>query len=163
MKSTSLLFTRTAFFFIFALMAVAVFGQTPDFSGKWKINPSKCKLNEQFSMAPKSMILVQAAGVLSVERHGEFQGQEYVTSSKLNLDGTESVNVGMMDTKITSIATWSEDKTTLTVKTKVPMENAGEISIIEVYKMAAADLSVETSSKSDWGESTEMYVFEKEQ
>jgi hypothetical protein len=163
MKSISSLFTRTAFFFIFALMAIAVFGQTPDFSGKWKINPSKCKLNEQFSMAPKSLVLVQTAGVLSIERHGVFQDQEYVTNSKLNLDGSESVNVGMMETKITSVAAWSEDKTTLTVKTKVPMENAGEISITEVYKMAGVDLSIETSSKSDWGESTEIYVFEKEQ
>lgn len=161
MKSISSLFTRTAFFFIFALMAIAVFGQTPDFSGKWKINPSKCKLNEQFSMAPKSLVLIQTADLLSIERHGEFQGQEYATTSKLNLNGSESVNVGMMDTKITSVATWSEDKTTLTVKTKVPMENAGEISITEVYKMAGTDLSIETSSKSDWGESTEIYIFEK--
>jgi hypothetical protein len=162
MKSISSLFTRMAFFFIFAMMAIAVFGQAPDFSGKWKLNPSKCKLNEQFSMAPKSLILVQSSGVLSVERHGEFQGQEYVTNSKLNLDGSESVNTGMMDTKIKSVANWSEDKTALTVKTKVPMENAGEISITEVYKMAGSDLSIETSSKSDWGESTEIYVFEKD-
>jgi hypothetical protein len=118
MKSISSLFTRTAFFFIFALTVSAVFGQAADFSGKWKINPSKCKLNEQFSMAPKSLVLVQTADVLSIERHGEFQGQEYITSSKLNLDGTESVNTGMMETKIKSVATWSEDKTTLTVKTK---------------------------------------------
>ena len=162
MKSISSLFTRTAFFFIFALMAIAVFGQTPDFSGKWKINPSKCKLNEQYSMAPKSLVLVQTAGVLSIERHGVFQDQEYVSNSKLNLDGSESVNEGMMGMKMTSLAVWSEDKTTLTVKTKIPMENAGEISITEVYKMAGVDLSIETSSKSDWGESTETYVFEKE-
>jgi len=162
MKSNSSLFTRTAFFFIFALMAIAVFGQTPDFSGKWKINPSKCKLNEQYSMAPKSLVLVQTAGVLSIERHGVFQDQEYVSNSKLNLDGSESVNEGMMGMKMKSVAVWSDDKTTLTVKTKIPMENAGEISITEVYKMAGVDLSIETSSKSDWGESTETYVFEKE-
>jgi recombinational DNA repair protein RecR len=162
MKSISSLFTRMAFFFIFGLMAIAVFGQTPDFSGKWKINPSKCKLNEQYSMAPKSLVLIQTADVLSIERHGEFQGQEYVTNSKLNLDGSESVNVGMMETKIKSFAVWSEDKTTLTVKTSVPMENAGEISISEVYKRSGSDLTIETSSKSDWGESTETYVFEKE-
>ena len=162
MKSISSLFTRMAFFFIFALTAIAVFGQTPDFSGKWKINPSKCKLNEQYSMAPKSLVLVQTAGVLSIERHGVFQDQEYVSNSKLNLDGSESVNEGMMGMKMKSVAVWSDDKTTLTVKTKIPMENAGEISITEVYKMAGVDLSIETSSKSDWGESTETYVFEKE-
>jgi hypothetical protein len=162
MKSISSLFTKTAFFFIFGLMTVAVFGQTPDFSGKWKINPSKCKLNEQFSMAPKSLVIAQTADVLSIERHGEFQGQEYVSNSKLNLDGSESVNVGMMETKIKSVAVWSEDKTTLTVKTSVPMENAGEISITEVYKRLGPDLTIETSSKSDWGESAETYVFEKE-
>jgi len=162
MKSFSSLFTRSAFIFILTMMAIAVFGQNPDFSGKWKISSTKSKLNEQFSMAPKSLVIVQTADVLSIERHGEFQGQEYVSNSKLNLDGSESVNVGMMDTKIKSVATWSEDKTTLTVKTKVPMENAGEISITEVYKLAGADLSIETSSSSDWGESTETYVFEKE-
>jgi hypothetical protein len=161
MKSFSSFFTRTAFLFIFAFIAVAVFGQSSDFSGKWKMNPSKSKLNEQFSMAPKSLVLMQTADILSVERHGEFQGQEYVTNSKLNLNGNESVNVGMMDTKITSIAAWSDDKTTLTVKTRVPMENAGEISITEIYKRSGADLTIETNSKSDWGDSTEIYYFEK--
>jgi hypothetical protein len=162
MKSISSLFTRTAFFFIFVMMAIAVLGQTPDFSGKWKLNPSKSKLNEQYSMAPKSLVLVQTSDTLSVERHGEFQGQEYVGKSKLNLDGSESVNEGMMGMKMKSVAVWSEDKTTLTVKTKVPMENAGEISITEIYKLAGADLSIETSSSSDWGNSQETYVFEKE-
>jgi hypothetical protein len=163
MKSFSLLLTRSAFFFIiFILLVSIVNGQTPDFSGKWNISASKSKLNEQFSMAPKSLILTQSDKVLTVERHGVFQDQEYTTTSKLNLDGSESVNDGMMGAKITSVATWSDDKSTLTVKTKIPMEGGGEFNITEIYKMSGPDLSVGTSSISDFGNSQETYVFEKE-
>lgn len=163
MKSQSSRLTQSAFLFILILFVSAVNGQTPDFSGKWKINSTKSKLNEQFSMAPKSLVLTQSDKVLTVERHGVFQDQEYTTTSKLNLDGSESVNIGMMETKITSVATWSEDKTTLTVKTKIPMEGGGEFKITEIYKMSGPDLSIETSSVSDFGNSQETYVFEKEQ
>jgi hypothetical protein len=149
--------------FCLVFTVIAVNGQTPDFSGKWKISSTKSKLNEQFSMAPKSLVLTQTDKLLTVERHGVFQDQEYTTVSKLNLDGTESVNEGMMGAKITSVATWSEDKTSLTVKTKIPMEGGGEFKITEVYKMAGPDLSIETSSTSDFGNSQETYVFEKEQ
>ena len=162
MKSAFSILPKTALLLTCLFLAVSVYGQMPDFSGKWKLNASKSKLNEQFSMAPKSLVLQQTADVLTVERHGEFQDQEYVTTSKINLDGSESVNEGMMGMKLTSVATWSEDKTALTVKTKIPMENGGEIKISEVYKMAGSDLAIETSSSSEWGDSTETYVFEKE-
>jgi hypothetical protein len=69
----------------------------------------------------------------------------------------------MMGGKITSVATWSEDKTTLTVKTNIPMEGGGAFKITEVYKMSGPDLSIEASSTSDFGNSQETYVFEKEQ
>jgi hypothetical protein len=163
MKSQSSRLTQSAFLFILILFVTAVNGQTPDFSGKWKISSTKSKLNEQFSMAPKSLVLTQTDKLLTFERHGVFQDQEYTTTSKLNLDGSESVNDGMMGMKITSVATWSEDKTTLTVKSKIPMEGGGELKITEVFKMAGPDLSWETSSTSDWGNLQETYVFEKEQ
>ncbi len=39
------------------VMAVATMGASaqPNFSGNWKLNTSKSKLNDQWSMAPKSI------------------------------------------------------------------------------------------------------------
>jgi hypothetical protein len=98
---------------------------------------------------------------MNMERKSEFQGQEFKSTSKLTLDGVECTNTGMMDVQIKSTAVWSDDKTSLTVKTKVPWES-NVISITDVYKMDGVALSIETTSSSDWGTMTEIYVFDRE-
>jgi hypothetical protein len=163
MNAKVIIFLRKSFILsvliVFSGMAGA---QGIDFSGKWKLAPSKSKLNEQFSMAPKELVIVQGDNSLSVERTSEFQGQEYKSTSKYTLDGVECVNTGMMDMKLKSTVSWSDDKTSLVIKTKTQMENGGEISITDTYKMNGADLSVETNASGDWGTSSETYVFEKQ-
>ncbi len=98
-------------FFIFAaiLFAFAVSAQT-DFSGSWKLNSSKSKLGEQFSMAPKEVIIDQKGNDLSVEKHSEWQGQEYTINDKFTLDGKECTNAGFMDTEKKSTLEWDNGK-----------------------------------------------------
>ncbi len=112
-------------------------------------------------MAPKELIVTQDAANLSVERHSEFQGQAFVTKDKFTFDGKECLNEGWQGAKKKSTATWSEDKKTLTIKTTIPFENAGEMTLNEVYTLAEGGLTIQTSSSSDWGTSTETYVFGK--
>lgn len=147
-------------FIVFALTSMA---QNPDFSGTWKINNEKSTFFEQFSLAPTQLILVQTADTLMVEKHGNFQGTDYVTKEKFSLDGKECVNPGMMpDSKKTSIAVWSEDGKILTVSSKLPTQDQGEATIKEVYQMVDANLKLELNAASQMGEMAETYVLDKQ-
>ena len=77
---------KKAFFFLTAILLSVVVSAQIDLSGSWKLNTSKSKLGEQFSMAPKEIILVQKGNDLGVERHSEWQGQEYTINDKFTLD-----------------------------------------------------------------------------
>lgn len=161
MKKTNIIrFTGIALILLF--MSGSVMSQVTNFSGNWKLNPAKSKLNEQFSMAPKDIVITQDATILAIVRHSSFQDQDFTINDKFTLDGKESVNQGFMDTKKTSTVAISEDKTSVTIKSKIPMENGGEFSITEILKIADGCLSLETTASGDWGTSTETYVFDKQ-
>lgn len=132
-----------------------------DLSGSWKLNTSKSKLGDQFSMAPKEIIVVQKGNDLNVERHSEWQGQEFTTNDKFTLDGKECVNAGMMDTQKKSTAVWSEDKKTLKVTSKIPMQDGGEFALTEVYKLDGGNMVIEMSASSSFGDMAETQVYDK--
>ncbi len=152
---------KKAFFFLAAIVVSVTVSAQVDLSGSWKLNSSKSKLGEQFSMAPKEIILVQKGNDLSVERHSEWQGQEFTTNDKFTLDGKECVNPGMMDTQKKSTAVWAADKKSLKVISKIPMQDGGEISITEVYKMDGANMVIEMNSSSSFGDMAETQVYDK--
>lgn len=150
---------KTFFLFAALLISIVVSAQI-DFSGSWKLNTSKSKLNAEFSFAPKEIIVVQKGNDLSVERHSEFQGQEFTINDKFTLDGKECVNAGFMDTEKKSSVTWSDDKKSLTVVSKIPMQ--GEtMTINEVYKMNGGSMVIESSASSSYGDVSETQVFDK--
>jgi hypothetical protein len=161
MKQISTFLRGAAICLIALFISSALQAQCADLSGTWKLNASKSKLNEQFSMAPKRLVITQDAAILTVERHSEFMDQQFVTKDKFTLDGKECENEGFQGSKKKSTATWSDDKQVLTVKSTIPMEGAGEISFKEVFSLAEGSLSVETTTSSDWGSSSESYIFDK--
>jgi hypothetical protein len=152
---------KTAFSLITAILLTFTLSAQTDFSGSWKLNSSKSKLGDQFSMAPKEIIVVQKGNDMSVERHSEWQGQEFTINDKFTLDGKECVNAGMMDTQKKSTVAWSADKKVLTIKSKIPMQDGGEISITEAYKMDGGNMVIEMNSSSSWGDMAETQVFDK--
>ena|ERR1035437_6914829 len=85
---------KTLFLLGTLLISVVASAQVIDFSGTWKLNTSKSKLNEQFSMAPKEVIVVQKDNDFNLERHSSFQDQDFTTKDKLSLDGKECINPG---------------------------------------------------------------------
>ena len=141
--------------------ATLVSAQGIDFSGTWKLNSSKSKLGDQFSMAPNEIIVVHKANDMSVEKHSSFQGQEFTSTDKFTLDGKECVNAGFMDTEKKSTAVWSEDKTTLKITSKIPMQ--GEtMTIVEVYKMDDENMVIEAAASSSYGDMSETMVYDKQ-
>jgi len=152
---------KTVFFFITAILFSAVVSAQVDLSGSWKLNTSKSKLGDQFSMAPKEIIVAQKSNELIVEKHSEWQGQAFTINDKFTLDGKECINDGMMDTKKKSIAVWDTNKKSLKISTKIPMQDGGDFSMTEVYKMEGGTMIIEMSASSSFGDMAETQVYDK--
>ena len=135
--------------------------QAVNFSGTWKLNNSKSKLGQEFSMAPNQIIIAHSGNDMSVERHSNFQGQEYTTNDKFTLDGKECINPGWMDSQKKSVVVWSDDRKSLKITTKFPMNDGGELTINEVFKMDGNSMVIESSSSSSFGDMSETMVYDK--
>jgi len=151
---------KKVFFLFSALLISVLVSAQADFSGSWKLNSSKSKLGDQFSMAPKEIIIIQKGNDLSVERHSSFQDQDFTTNDKFTLDGKECVNTGWRDTQKKSTAAWT-DKNTLKITSKIPMRDSGEMTITEVYKMDAGNMVIESNASSSYGDFSETMVYDK--
>ena len=144
------------------LVSVIVSAQTPDFSGSWTLNKANSKLNDQFSMAPKDIIVAHAGNDFDIEKHSSFQGNDFTIKDKFTLDGKECINPGWQDSQKKSTAVWSDDKLSLKITTKFPMGDNGEMTINELYKMNGSNLVVETTASSSFGDVAETLVFDKQ-
>ena len=142
------------------IFSTAIMAQGPDFSGSWKLNGEKSKLNAEFSFAPKEIIITQAGNDMTVEKHSSFQDQEFVTNDKLTLDGKECTNPGFQDTQKKSTCNWSDDKASLKIISKIPIGD-GDMTITEVYKMDAGSMIIESMASSSFGDMNETMVYEK--
>jgi hypothetical protein len=142
-------------------MSAGIYAQAPDFNGTWKLNNSKSKLNEEFSMAPKEILITQQGNEMKVEKHSSFQGNDFTTVDKFTLDGVECINPGWMDSEKKSKAVWADDKLSLKITSVLPMGDNGDLTIVEVYKMDGTAMVIVSSSSSSFGDSTETQVFEK--
>lgn len=145
-----------------ALFVSSAFGQGVDLSGKWKINREKSELGYEFSMAPNEVILEQGENSLSVERHSSFQGEEFSFTDKFTLDGEECENQGWMESIKKSKALWNEDNKVLVITSKIPMQDGGEMTLIEKYSLDGENLKIETSASSDYGDMSEVFVFDRQ-
>jgi hypothetical protein len=153
MKKSLIIFTAL-------MVSAAAFAQGLDFSGSWKLNSEKSKLNAEFSFAPKEVIITQAGNDLTVEKHSSFQDQDFVTTDKLTLDGKECINSGFQDTQKKSTCAWSEDKSSLKIISKMSIGD-GDMTINEVYKMDGSNMIIESSASSSYGDLNETMVYDK--
>jgi len=151
---------KSLFLFAALIFSTAIMAQGPDFSGSWKLNGEKSKLNAEFSFAPKEIIITQAGNDMTVEKHSSFQDQEFVTNDKLTLDGKECTNPGFQDTQKKSTCNWSDDKASLKIISKIPIGD-GDMTITEVYKMDAGSMIIESMASSSFGDMNETMVYEK--
>lgn len=146
--------------FVALMVSAAAFAQGLDLSGSWKLNSEKSKLNAEFSFAPKEVIITQSGNDLTVEKHSSFQDQDFVTTDKLTLDGKECINTGFQDTQKKSTCTWSQDKASLKIISKMSIGD-GDMTINEVYKMDGSNMVLESSASSSYGDLNETMVYDK--
>jgi hypothetical protein len=144
-----------------SLLTLMVNAQS-DFSGKWKLNKDKSTLNQDFSMAPSEIIIIQSKDTIKVERHSNFQGNDFTIKDKYSLDGKECINDGMMDTKKKSTAVFSSKKDSLTVVSKIPMQDGADMVIKEIYLLRDGNFILNSSSSSSFGDMKEKMVYDKQ-
>jgi hypothetical protein len=144
----------------FSVIAIIACAQ-PDLSGTWKLNKEKSKLNDQFSMAPSQMTITQNGNDLAVVRQVSFQDNDFTISDKFTLDGKECINPGMMDTQKKSVVTISEDKKSVIITSKIPMQEGDEMTIKEIFSIQDGNLIFDSSSSSSFGDMSEKIVFDK--
>jgi len=144
------------------MISVLVSAQGPDFTGTWKLNASKSKLGDQFSMAPREIIITQKDNDLAVEKHSSFQDQEFTTTDKFTLDGKECVNTGWQDSQKKSTVAWADDKLSMKITSKLNIGDGGEMTIVEVLKMDGPNMVIESSASSSYGDMSETMVYEKQ-
>ncbi len=154
--------SKIVFLLAILLGSVIVSAQAIDFSGNWKLDKETSKLNDQFSMAPKDIIVAQSDNDFNVERHSSFQDNDFTINDKFTLDGKECINPGWQDTEKKSTAIWADDKQSLKITTIFPMGDNGEMTIVEVYKLDGENLIIETSASSSFGDVAERMVFNKQ-
>jgi hypothetical protein len=143
------------------IFAFALSAQVVDFSGNWSLDPAKSKLSEQFSMAPAKILISQSSAEINMEKHSDFQGQEMVTNDKLSLDGKECINKGFMDSEKKSTVSWDSTSQSLTIISKVVMNDGGEINIKEVYSITEKALVIVSNVSSPFGDMVETMVYNK--
>jgi len=152
---------KIIYLFVFTLISFSSMGGVVDFSGTWNLNKEKSTLNDQFSMAPSKLILVQAPNNLEVKRHASYQGEDFIINDQFTLDGKECINKGWQDSEKKSTIAWSEDTKLMTITSKIPMQD-GEMTILEVFQMENDHLKVVTSVSSSYGDITETHIFDKQ-
>jgi len=154
-------------------------GSKTNFSGSWAFDADKSQAAQPAGQGQPQgqgqgqrpggsggdFVAKQEANLLTVERtRTNREGVSSTTVSKYTLDGKESVNsTARGDSK--SVATWSSDGKTLTIKTSRTMDMNGEsvtMNSTEVWSLTdAKTLSISTSMATPNGERKSTAVYNK--
>ncbi len=147
--------------FVLAVVTMAASAQT-NFSGRWKLDTSISELNDQWTMAPKSIDIKQSGNQLQVDKHASFQGNDFTISDTYTLDGKECINKGWRDTEKKSTANWSDDNKSLNITSTILMGDGGEMTIKETYQMDGDALTLDSQTSSSYGDMEEHMVYDKQ-
>lgn len=152
---------KVVFVFLAVALSALTSAQIVNLSGNWTLDVAKSSLNEQFSLAPKTFVIIQTDKELTVEKKLEVMGEQSTITEKFNLDGSETTNPGIMQSVKKSNLALSEDKKSFKITSKITTDS-GEISLIEKYSIENDTLIYQsTSSSSSFGEMSETAKYNK--
>jgi hypothetical protein len=138
-----------------------------NFSGKWALNEGKSDLGEGRFFAASKIAITQDGESITLDRTRTGRdGGERTTSETITLDGEENVTE-TENRKTTSAATWSEDQSTLTIKSTIEFSRQGET--MEIMRTEALSLgedgnvlAIQSESSSARGDRSVSLVYDKE-
>jgi hypothetical protein len=166
-RRTIQLFLISVLSSLLLIPALSFAAEKPDFTGQWALNESKSELGESQGFAAIKLAVKQEGNTLTIERTRTGRdGEERTSSETLTMDGKENVNEGENRTT-TSVVTWSEDSTTLTIKSKREFSRNGEtmeMNSTEVWTLTEGgkNLKIQSDSSSGMGERSATLVYEKQ-
>jgi hypothetical protein len=161
------LFLATLIGSLLMIPALSFAAEKPDYTGKWTLNESKSELGEGGSFSAIKMSVTQEGNTLTIERTRTGRdGEERTNSETLTMDGKESINEGE-NRKSTSTVTWSDDGTTMTIKSVREFNRQGEtmeMNSTEVWTLSedGKTLKLQSDTSSGMGERSVTLVYEKE-
>ena len=141
-------------------------GEKTDFTGEWTLNEDKSDLGEGRVFAAFKLTVKQEGNTIIIERtRAGRDGEERTTSETLTLDGKENINEGERGSS-TSVLKWSDDGTTLTIKSKREFNRQGEtfeMNSTEIWTLAedGKTLKIQSDMSSSRGERSATLVYEK--
>lgn len=121
---------------VLALPFVAL-SQTPDFSGTWKMDPSRSEsAHQDVPIGPVALIIQQTPDEFRIEtrrseRHSTSISKETLT---FKLNGTETTNAGTSEAPVSVKAHWDGPK--LVVETEREM-NSSTITTRQIFQLGA--------------------------
>ena len=166
----SRIFQMSALFLIcsFLLISTESFAQkNVDFSGKWTLNEDKSDLGEGRFFSASKLAITQDGKAVTLERtRAGRDGEERTTSETITLDGKENVTE-TENRKTNSVATWSEDKSALTIKSTIEFSRQGEtMEMIRTEVLTVGEngkvLLIQSDTSSSRGDRSVSLVYDKE-
>ena len=150
--------------FVIALVLISStsFSQKGNLSGNWKLNSEKSEIGDQFSLAPDNLVVKHSKKALELEKNGSMQGEEYTLSDVYTLDGEECENPGWMDQVKKSTATFDKKTKVLKIISKIPLDDGGEVELVEEIVLDGENLVIESSAYTAYGDLVERFIFDKE-
>jgi len=166
----SRIFQMSALILLCSLLLVPVtsFAQkSADFSGKWTLNEDKSDLGEGRFFSASKMAITQDKKSITLERtRAGRDGEERTSSETITLDGKENVTE-TENRKTNSVATWSDDKSSLIIKSNIEINRQGEI--MEMTRTETLSLGedgkalkIKSDSSSSRGDRSVSLVYDKE-
>ncbi len=147
--------------------ATSLAGEETDFTGDWTLNESKSDLGEGRMFSTSKMTVNQEGNTIIIERtRSGRDGQERTMSETLTTDGKENTSKSE-NRSSTSTAEWSDDGTTLTIKSNMEFNRQGEtfqIKRSEIWTLAEEGkiLKIQSESSSSRGERSVTLVYDKQ-
>jgi len=154
---------------IFLLFSSVTSAQKVNFSGTWTYNETKSVLGGEGGPrgAAVKMTIKQDGKNMSIEKTTRRQsGEENIYTENYTLDGKECENTTFGDRVKKSTASWSDDKKSLTILSKMVFERDGqqmEINTTEIFTLSSdkKNLSIDYTSISSRGERKNTFVYDK--
>ena len=147
--------------------ATSLAKEKTDFTGDWTLNESKSDLGEGRMFSTSKMTVKQEGNTIIIERtRSGRDGQERTMSETLTTDGKENTSKSE-NRSSTSTAEWSDDGTTLTIKSNMEFNRQGEtfqIKRSEIWTLGEEGkiLKIQSDSSSSRGERSVTLVYDKQ-
>jgi len=137
-----------------------------DFTGEWALNNEKSELGEGRFFSPLRMAVKQESETITIDRTTTGRnGDERTRSQTLTMDGKENKMENERRSS-TTIVTWSEDGSVLTIKADSEFSRQGEVMKIQSEEIWTLEedgkiLKIQSSMSTPRGDRAVTLVYDK--